>query len=42
MDLDEMMEVGKMSEKEAVKKRAQILKDLRIEHQTTVDRTQHS
>ncbi len=29
-----------MSEKEAVKKRAQILKDLRVEHQTTVDRTQ--
>lgn len=29
-----------MSEKEAVKKRAQILKELRVEHQTTVDRTQ--
>jgi len=29
-----------MSEKEAVKKRAQILKELRIEHQTTVERTQ--
>ncbi len=29
-----------MSEKEAVKKRAQILKELRGEHQTTVDRTQ--
>jgi len=29
-----------MSEKEAVKKRAQILKELRAEHQTTVDRTQ--
>lgn len=29
-----------MSEKETVKKRAQILKDLRAEHQETVDRTQ--
>ncbi len=29
-----------MSEKEAVKKRAQILKELRVEHQETVDRTQ--
>ena len=29
-----------MSEKEAVKNRAQILKDLRVEHQTTVGRTQ--
>lgn len=29
-----------MSEKEAVKKRAQNLKELRAEHQTTVDRTQ--
>jgi len=29
-----------MSEKEAVKKQTQILKDLRVEHQITVDRTQ--
>ena len=29
-----------MSEKETVKDRAQILKDLRVEHQETVDRTQ--
>ena len=29
-----------MSDKEAVKKRAQILKELRVEHKTTVDRTQ--
>jgi len=29
-----------MSDKEAVKKRAQILKELRTEHQETVDRTQ--
>ena len=29
-----------MSEKETVKKRAQVLKDLRVEHQATVDRTQ--
>jgi len=29
-----------MSEKENVKNRAQILKDLRAEHQVTVDRTQ--
>ena len=28
-----------MSEKEAVKNRAQILKDLRVEHKITVDRT---
>jgi len=29
-----------MSEKETVKNRAQILKELRVEHQETVDRTQ--
>ena len=29
-----------MSDKEAAKKQAQILKELRVEHKTTVDRTQ--